>query len=361
MFQDLINEALETGRPYIKEGEVATYIPELGRADKNKLGISIFCRDGSRFSCGDTKDRFSIQSISKVISLAVALEVCGFDMVFENVGMEPSGDAFNSLIKLEGSNSHPYNPMINSGAIAVASFIEPKVSFEEMLKLARCFCQDDGIVLDEKVYGSEMSTVARNRAIAYLLESKGVINGNVEEALDFYVKMCSLSVTAESLAGLGLLLANDGVDPSGKRLLNSDTVRVVKTIMLTCGMYDGSGEFAVRVGIPSKSGVGGGLLYLSGSGKFIEVVDVLPAEGFNGIPVALLGLSNPIGVLFAGLFIAYLNVGGNAMQQFGFIPQIVDIIISCIIYCSALSLMIKVWLSKRRKTKELGTAKKEGE
>ena len=150
MFQDLINEALETGRPYIKEGEVATYIPELGRADKNKLGISIFCRDGSRFSCGDTKDRFSIQSISKVISLAVALEVCGFDMVFENVGMEPSGDAFNSLIKLEGSNSHPYNPMINSGAIAVASFIEPKVSFGEMLELARCFCQDDGIVLDEK-------------------------------------------------------------------------------------------------------------------------------------------------------------------------------------------------------------------
>lgn len=102
MFQDLINEALETGRPYIKEGEVATYIPELGRADKNKLGISIFCRDGSRFSCGDTKDRFSIQSISKVISLAVALEVCGFDMVFENVGWKRSGDAFNSLIKLGG-------------------------------------------------------------------------------------------------------------------------------------------------------------------------------------------------------------------------------------------------------------------
>lgn len=261
MFQNLIHEALEAGRPYIEKGEVATYIPELGRADKNKLGISIFCRDGSRFSCGDTKERFSIQSISKVISLAVALEVCGFDMVFENVGMEPSGDAFNSLIKLEGSNSHPYNPMINSGAIAVASYIEPKISFEEMLKFARCFCQDDEIVLDEKVYHSEMSNVARNRAIAYLLESKGVIRGNVEEALDFYVKMCSLSVTAESLASLGLLLANDGVDlASGKRLLDSDTVKVVKTIMLTCGMYDGSGEFAVRVGIPSKSGVGGGLL-----------------------------------------------------------------------------------------------------
>lgn len=109
------------------------------------------------------------------------------------------------------------------------------------------------------------------------------------------------------------------------------------------------------------AGIGGGLLYLSGSGKFIEVVDVMPAEGFNGIPVALLGLSNPIGVLFAGLFIAYLNVGGNAMQQFGFIPQIVDMIVSCIIYCSALSLMIKYWLGKRKKTKELKTAKKEGE
>ena len=152
MFQDLINEALETGRPYIKEGEVATqYSGALGMHE---------CARNQHLLPGwkpvllrDTRDRFSIQSISKVISLAVALEVCGFDMVFENVGMEPSGDAFNSLIKLEGSNSHPYNPMINSGAIAVASFIEPKVSFEEMLKLARCFCQDDGIVLDEKVYG----------------------------------------------------------------------------------------------------------------------------------------------------------------------------------------------------------------
>lgn len=109
------------------------------------------------------------------------------------------------------------------------------------------------------------------------------------------------------------------------------------------------------------AGVGGGLLYLSGSGKFIEVVDVLPAEGFNGIPVALLGLSNPIGILFAGLFIAYLNVGGNIMQQYGFIPQIVDIIISCIIYCSALSLMIKVWLSNRKKTKKEKIVEKEGE
>lgn len=261
MFQHIIESALEAGRPYIADGAVATYIPELGKADKNKLGICIYSCDGRRFSCGDSKDRFSLQSISKVISLAVALELCGFDRVFDQVGMEPSGDAFNSLLKLEVSSSHPYNPMINSGAIAVASYIEPEITFDKMLSLTRRLCQDDGVVLDEKVYQSEMSAISRNRAIAYLLESKGIIQGDVEKALDFYVRMCSLSVTAEGLASLGLLLANGGIELStGQRLLERETVKVVKTIMLTCGMYDGSGEFAVRVGIPSKSGVGGGLL-----------------------------------------------------------------------------------------------------
>jgi len=261
MIQEILVQAVEAGRPEIALGEVASYIPELGKADKNQLGICVYTNDGGRYSVGDTGVRFSIQSISKVISLAAALEICGFKKVFEQVGMEPSGDAFNSLVKLESSNSCPYNPMINSGAIAICSYIEPKISFEDMIALARKLCMDDGIVLDEKVYHSEMSHISRNRAIAYLLESKGVITSDVEKALDFYVKMCSLSVTAESLAGLGLLLANGGIQPeTGERLLSAAAVKVVKTIMLTCGMYDGSGEFAVRVGIPSKSGVGGGIL-----------------------------------------------------------------------------------------------------
>lgn len=261
MTEQILEQAHAVGKAVTGLGEVATYIPELGKADKHKLGICVFTKEGERLSVGDTKDRFSIQSISKIISLAVALEICGFEKIFEQVGMEPSGDAFNSLLKLEVSSSHPYNPMINSGAIAVDSYIEPEISFEEMISLTRKFCSDDGIVLDEKVYQSEMSTISRNRAIAYLLESKGVITSDVEKTLEFYVKMCSLSVTAESLAGMALLLANGGVRPeTGERLLQSDTVRIVKTIMMTCGMYDGSGEFAVRVGIPSKSGVGGGLL-----------------------------------------------------------------------------------------------------
>lgn len=261
VMEQVLEQAIAVGKPFTAQGETAAYIPELGKADKNQLGVCIYTKEGERYSSGDTKVRFSMQSISKVISLAVDLEICGFERVFEKVGMEPSGDAFNSLIKLEESNSHPYNPMINSGAIAVCSHLVPEISFDEMMNLARKFCSDDGIVLDEKVYHSEMSHISRNRAIAYLLESKGVIQSDVEKSLDFYVKMCSLSVTAESLAAFALVLANGGIWPeTGERYLKASTVKVVKTIMLTCGMYDGSGEFAVRVGIPSKSGVGGGLL-----------------------------------------------------------------------------------------------------
>ena len=261
MIQKILSQAVEAARPAAELGQTASYIPELGKVDKHQLGACVFTLDGGRFSAGDTKVRFSIQSISKVITLAAALETCGFDTVFAQVGMEPSGDAFNAMGKLEAAGSSPSNPMINAGAIAVSSYLEPKLSFDQMLAFARKLCLDPEISLDEAVYRSEMSHISRNRAIAYLLENKGVIRGNVEPALDFYVRMCSLSVTAESLAGLGLVLAGGGISPAtGERLLSPDTVRIVKSIMLTCGMYDGSGTFAVQVGIPSKSGVGGGIL-----------------------------------------------------------------------------------------------------
>ena len=261
LIQNLLDRALAQARPAVELGEPASYIPELGKVDKRQLGVCLYTLEGGRYSAGDTRVRFSIQSISKVISLAAALERRGFDTVFQQVGMEPSGDAFNSLVRLETSESHPSNPMINSGAIAVDSYLAPVISFEEMLAFTRALCLDREISLDERVYRSEMSNISRNRAIAYLLENKGVIQSDVEQTLDFYVKMCSLSVTAESLAGLGLVLANGGVDPNtGARFLKAETARVVKTIMLTCGMYNDSGQFAVRVGIPSKSGVGGGIL-----------------------------------------------------------------------------------------------------
>lgn len=257
----ILNETLDIGRKDIPSGEVADYIPELGKADKNALGIALAGKSGNVYTAGDAYSRFTIQSISKVISLCVALESCGYDAVFDRVGMEPSGEAFNSIVELDLVSGKPYNPMINSGALAIADLLIDRYSFTELLDISRKLCMDDGVRMDERVYSSEMLNCSRNRAISWLLKSKGFIQNDVDEMLKLYTAMCSLSVNACSLANLGLILANDGVDPvAGNRLLSSSTVRVVKTIMLTCGMYDGSGQFAVEVGLPTKSGVGGGLL-----------------------------------------------------------------------------------------------------
>lgn len=265
MDQEILKNKLETalkvGKPAIFFGEVATYIPELRNVNKDDLGICVCTKDGIVCSAGDADVRFTIQSISKIISLAIALEECGFKRVFSKVGMEPSGEAFNSLVELDLNSNRPFNPMINSGALTIASLLTPHKTFEDMLEHARTLCSDPEIEINQAVFESEMAHVSRNRAIAYLLESKGIIENDVEESLEFYTKMCSLNVTAKSLANLALLLACDGVHPeTGEQLLSKDVVRVIKTIMMTCGMYDGSGEFAVHVGIPTKSGVGGGLL-----------------------------------------------------------------------------------------------------
>lgn len=260
MLQKAAEGAFSYGKQFLSQGNVANYIPELGKADRNALGLCIFTRDGQRVMCGDVDQRFTIQSICKVISLATALQCLGPDKVFSKVLMEPSGDAFNSIIKLDLASDRPYNPMINSGAIEVVSLLAPSFTFDQLLSYARMICMDDDIVLDEAVYRSEAETGDRNRAIGYLLASKGVMHGDVLKCLDLYFRLCSLSVNARSLAGLGLTLASGGVNPgNGVRLLDERVVRTVKTLMFTCGMYDGSGEFAVRVGIPAKSGVGGGI------------------------------------------------------------------------------------------------------
>lgn len=259
--QKILEEALKVGREYISGGECASYIPELALADKNNLGVCVITKSVDRYSVGDTQTRFTIQSISKVISLAMALQHCGFERVFSKMNMEPSGDAFNSLLKLDMASDKPFNPMINAGALTTIGYLVPELEFSDMLEYTRRICMDPDICIDEKVYQSEMTHCARNRAIGYLLESKGILECDVEKTLELYTKMCSLSVTAESLANLGLVLANGGRHPeTGVCLMEANAVKVVKTIMLTCGMYDGSGEFAVRVGVPSKSGVGGGIL-----------------------------------------------------------------------------------------------------
>lgn len=254
-------EAYYIGRASTAKGTVATYIPELKKANPDAFGLYMLDDKGNSLNYGSTDTRFSIQSICKVIILAAALKFRGFDGTFDHVMMEPSGDAFNSILKLDMRSNLPFNPMINAGAIQTVSLLTDIMSFEELLQFAKELCCDDGIALDAAVYKSEFDSGDRNRAIVYLLKSKGVLMADPDRTVDLYFKMCSLAVTARSLASLGLVISNGGLDPlSGRRLIAAEHVRTIKSLMFTCGMYDFSGEFGVRVGVPSKSGVGGGLV-----------------------------------------------------------------------------------------------------
>ena len=253
-------EGYEIGCAATARGKVADYIPELAKADPRAFGLCMRDPTGESLTFGDVETRFSIQSICKVIILAVALKLRGFKETFSHVMMEPSGDAFDSILKLDTRSNRPFNPLINAGAIETSSLLVRETDFSEMLNYTRALCMDPEIRLDKAVFASESQTGDRNRAIAYLLKSKGVLQAEPEKTLDLYFKMCSLNVTTRSLAGLGLILANDGRNPfTGRRLMDPRYIRTINSIMFTCGMYDGSGEFGVKVGIPAKSGVGGGI------------------------------------------------------------------------------------------------------
>lgn len=257
----VFREAYEIGLSSASRGTVASYIPELKKADPKAFGMYMMTDDGYSLAFGDCLERFSIQSVCKVIILAESLKLFGFKETFSHVMMEPSGDSFNSILKLDLASSRPYNPMINAGAIELVSLLVNKVGYDELLDETRALCMDPAIDLDESVYHSEFETGDRNRAIAYLLKSKGVLMGDPEKTLDLYFRMCSLSVNAKSLAALGLVIANNGVDPfTGERLIKEEDVRTLKIIMFTCGMYDYSGKFDMNAGVPGKSGVGGGIV-----------------------------------------------------------------------------------------------------
>ena len=259
--EQAFREAYEIGRAATITGKVADYIPELAKANPRAFGIAMLDGEGNRLAFGDTDTRFSIQSVCKVIILAVSLKAKGFRETFSHVMMEPSGDAFNSILKLDTRSNLPFNPLINAGAIQLVSTLADEFSFEDLMGFARELCMDEGICLDQAVYHSEFESGNRNRAIAYLLKSKGVLQGDPEKTVDLYFKLCSLSVTARSLASLGLVISNDGVNPlTGEHLIDREHVRTIKSLMFTCGLYDFSGRFGVMVGVPGKSGVGGGLM-----------------------------------------------------------------------------------------------------
>ena len=259
--EEVFREAYDIGVNAAARGKVATYIPELAKADPTAFGMYMLAPDGYSLSFGDSETRFSIQSICKVVILAASLKRFGFKETFSHVMMEPSGDSFNSILKLDLASNLPFNPMINAGAIEIVSLLVNEVGYDELLNETRALCMDPRIELDASVFRSEFETGDRNRAIAYLLKSKGVLMGDPEKTLDLYFRMCSLSVNAKSLAGLGLVIANDGVDPfTHERLIDEEDVRTLKIIMFTCGMYDYSGKFGMNAGVPGKSGVGGGVV-----------------------------------------------------------------------------------------------------
>lgn len=262
---NLLDTLVEKNREYGKDGKLASYIPALLEANPNDLGVCVVDLKGKEFSAGECDKKFTIQSISKVVTLILALRDNGRNNVFKKVNVEPTGMGFNSIVNLEATDAKkPYNPMVNAGAIVTTSLIGGETKeekFEKILDFIKIATNNNDITVNEEVYLSEKATGDTNRALAYFMRGNGMLQGDVEDILDLYFKQCSIEVTARDLARFGAVLANDGVTPwSNERLMAREVCRIVKTVMVTCGMYDASGKFAVHVGIPAKSGVGGGVL-----------------------------------------------------------------------------------------------------
>ncbi|MEP7241437.1 MAG: glutaminase A [Devosia sp.] len=244
-----------------RSGKLADYIPELTRVEPDLFGIAFATMDGYVYEIGDTAAAFTIQSISKAIIYGLALEDHGRAEVLRKIGVEPSGEAFNS-IAFDEKNNRPFNPMVNAGAIAATALVKGSNETERWARILDTFERFAGrsLLLDDAVYRSESATGHRNRAIAFLELNSGMIGGDVDEHLDLYFRQCSLLVNTADLAIIGATLANGGLNPvTGERALSAEHVRSVLSVMNTCGMYDYAGGWQFDVGLPAKSGVGGGI------------------------------------------------------------------------------------------------------
>ncbi len=259
--QATLEAIIAQNRALTAQGRVATYIPELAMSDADAIGICLIDGEGKTYLAGDTDIRFTLQSVSKVFALMLALEDQGFDGVFDRIGMEPTGDAFNSIVKLETFSSlRPLNPMINAGAIATTALIKGNSvaeRFERLYSYIKAIAGNERIRFNERVYKSEKATGDRNRAIGYFLRDVGAIDGDVEEVLDLYFRQCSIETDVVGLATLARRLA---LGPDAEPQLSPEVLRIARTFMYTCGMYNATGEFAVKVGIPAKSGVSGAIM-----------------------------------------------------------------------------------------------------
>ena len=260
----IVKEIAEEMRQRPDRGTVATYIPELAGIDPAQFGLAVIDAEGRVAVGGDADVRFSIQSISKVFTLTLALGMAG-DRLWRHVGREPSGSAFNSIVQLEYEKGVPRNPFINAGAIAVTDLIlsghQPREALGEILRFMRFVADDPSITMDEKVAASEQVTGFRNFALANYMKAFGVLTNPVELTLGVYFHQCAIAMSCRQLAMAARFLAHQGRNPStGMSVVSAERARRINALMLTCGHYDGSGEFAYLVGLPGKSGVGGGIL-----------------------------------------------------------------------------------------------------
>jgi glutaminase len=264
---EVVRDIADEIRQRPDRGEVASYIPELARVDPNAFGIAVIDAEGNVAAGGDSDTPFSIQSISKVFTLTLALGKVG-DRLWRRVGREPSGSAFNSIVQLEYERGIPRNPFINAGAIAVTDSIlsghQPREALGEILRFMQFLSDDSTIAIDKAVAASEQRTGFRNAALANYMKSFGVLDNPVEFTLGVYFHHCAIAMTCKQLAMAGRFLAHSGLNPAtGSLVVHPDRAKRINAVMLTCGHYDGSGEFAYRVGLPGKSGVGGGILAIA--------------------------------------------------------------------------------------------------
>lgn len=259
--REVLNELYER-LSKIDDGTVADYIPELAKADPNWFAISIVSVDGQVVEVGDHHQLFSIQSVSKPFVFGLALEDHGREEVLAKVNVEPTGEAFNSIV-LDEKTNRPFNPLVNAGAIATADLVSGRDFAERITRLLGMFSRYAGrpVYVDNTVFMSERTTGHRNRAIGHLMRNFDMVGDRFEESLELYFQQCSILMNCHDLAVMGATLANGGVNPFTKeRAIKAEYVKDLLSIMLTCGMYDFAGEWAYRVGLPAKSGVSGGIV-----------------------------------------------------------------------------------------------------
>ncbi len=260
-YQHILETIQQEVRPYVGHGRVADYIPALAHVPADKFGMAVQMVEGDALSVGDAAEPFSIQSISKVFTLTMALQFEG-DALWQRLGREPSGNPFNSLIQLEYENGIPRNPFINAGALVLSDVIVSHTSDAKaaLLDFVRALCASLDVHYDLEVARSERAWGDRNAALAHFLKSFGNLHNEVDAVLDAYVHQCSLAMNCLDLARAFQYLAHGGVNPlTGARLMTPSQTKRTNALMLTCGVYDAAGDFAYRVGLPGKSGVGGGI------------------------------------------------------------------------------------------------------